>query len=51
MKSNASNFISRQQMAALMRYKLGHALQHLFFHLSWRQVAVLRGYVAIVRTI
>jgi hypothetical protein len=36
-------------MAALMHYKLGHGLQHLFFHLCWWQVTVLRGCVAIVR--
>ena len=36
MKGNASNFITRQQMAALLCYKLGHVLYHLFFHLSWR---------------
>jgi hypothetical protein len=48
MKSNASNFITHQQVAAIIRYKLQHVLQHLFFHLSWWQVAVLNCCVAIV---
>jgi hypothetical protein len=42
MKSNASNFIIGQQMAALMLYKLGYFLQ-----LSWWQVSVLRDFVAV----
>jgi len=48
MKINASNFVTCQQIASLMHYKLGHVLEHLFSHLSWQQVAVLRGRVAIV---
>jgi hypothetical protein len=35
-------------MAALMRSKLEHVLRHLFFHLRWRKVAVLRSNVGIV---
>lgn len=35
-------------MAALMRDNLEHVLRHLFFHLSWRKVAVLRTNVGIV---
>lgn len=50
MKSNASNFVTRQQKAAPM-HKLGDVLWHLFFHLSWCQVFVLRGCVAIVHEI
>ena len=49
MKRNASNFITHQQTATLMRYKFWNVLQHLFFQLSWGQVAVLRGCVAVVR--
>jgi hypothetical protein len=48
MKSNAFNFISCQQMATLMLYKWGYFLQHLFLHLSWWQVSVLRDCVAVV---
>jgi uncharacterized protein (DUF2132 family) len=47
MKSNDSNFITRQQVAALMRYKLEQVLLHLFFHLCWRKVAVLLSCVGI----
>jgi hypothetical protein len=35
-------------MAALMRYKFGHVLQHLFFHFIWLKVSVLKGCVAVV---
>jgi len=41
MKSNDSNFITRQQVAALMLYKLEQVLLHLFFHLCWRKVVLL----------
>lgn len=47
MKSNDSNFITRQQVVALMRYKLEQVLQHLSFHLCWRKVAVLFSCVGI----
>jgi hypothetical protein len=42
MKNNASNFTTRQHMAALMRYKLGHVLYHLYFHVIWLKVSVLK---------
>jgi hypothetical protein len=51
MKSNVSNFVTCQQMTALMRYKVEHVLQHLFFHLSWLQIDLLKGCVATVHEI
>jgi len=48
MKSNASSFISCQHMAALMLYKFGYFLPHLFLHLSWWQVSGSRDCVAVV---
>ena len=49
MKNNASSFTTRQHMAALMRYKLGHVLQHLYFHVIWLRDSVLKNRVAVVR--
>lgn len=46
-KLKVSNLITRQQVAALVRYKLEQTLQHLFFHLRWRKVAVLLSCVGI----
>jgi hypothetical protein len=48
MKIDAFNFMSCQQMAALMLCKLGYFLWHLFLRLSWWQVSVLRDCVAVV---
>jgi hypothetical protein len=48
MKNIASNFTTRQHMAAVMRYKLGHVLQYLFFHFIWLKVSMLKGCVAIL---
>jgi hypothetical protein len=47
MKSNGSNFITRQQVEALMCYKFEQVLQHRFFHLCWRKFAVLLSCVGI----